>query len=454
MVFKATNKMKFVPNAEKEKKEMMIAIGVNEIAGLFKDIPEKILLKKRLNLPKSMTEMELRQFMESLSKKNKKYISFLGAGSYNHFIPSVVNHVISRSEFYTAYTPYQPEISQGILQAIYEYQSMMCSLTGMDVANASMYDGASALAESALMASRINGKEEIVVSRTVHPEYREVLRTYASANSMRVVEVDFDDGVTSIEGLKDKAGSDTAAVLVQSPNFFGCIENLAEIGNIAHEKGSLFVVCVNEATSLGLLKIPAADIVCGEAQSFGNPLCFGGPYLGFIAAKQEFMRQIPGRLVGATLDSNGERAYVLTLQAREQHIRREKATSNICSNEALCALAATVYLVALGKNLRQLAEVNVQKAGYALSKLKEAGFKQVFNQPFYNEFVVKCDDVKKVNELLLKKKIVGGLELEKYYPDLKNCLLFCVTEMISKKEIDRMVRVFKKINGDIISAFS
>ncbi len=435
--------MNFIPNTEKQRKEMMIAVGVNHISELFKDIPEKILLKKDLNLPKGMTEIELKRFMGDLGSKNKVYTSFLGAGSYNHFIPSVVGHIISRSEFYTAYTPYQPEISQGILQAIYEYQTLICSLTGMDVTNASMYDGASALAESALMAIRIKNKKEIIISSTIHPEYRKVVKTYTEANSLNLIEINFDNGVTSVNELKEKINENTAAVLIQNPNFFGCLENLNEIEKIIHEKNSLFVVCVNEATSLGLLKIPNADIVCGEAQSFGNPVSYGGPYLGFIAAKRDFMRQIPGRVVGATADNKGERAYVLTLQAREQHIRREKATSNICSNEALCALAATVYLASLGKNLKQLAEVNVQKAGYALSKLKEVGFEQAFSQPFYNEFVVKCDDAKKANSFLLKKKIVGGLELEKYYPELKNCLLFCVTEMNSKKEIDKMIKVLK-----------
>lgn len=438
--------MNFIPATEIEKKEMMTAVGVNQPSDLFKDIPEKIRLRKELNLPKGMAEAELKIFMGELSAKNKLYSSFLGAGSYNHFVPSIVNHIISRSEFYTAYTPYQPEISQGILQAIYEYQTLICNLAGMDVANASMYDGASALAESALMAVRIKNKNEILVSSAIHPEYRQVLKTYLNANSLNITEINFDGGLTSIDELKSKINGNTAAVLIQNPNFFGCIERLSEIGKITHEKGALLIACITEPTSLGLLKIPNADIVCGEAQSFGNPVNYGGPYLGFIAAKQEFARQLPGRIVGATLDNKGEKAYVLTLQAREQHIRREKATSNICSNEALCALAATVYLTTVGKKLRELAEINIQKAGYALNKLKEAGFQQVFNSPFYNEFVVKCEDAKRANELLLKKKIVGGLELERFYPELKNCLLFCVTEMNSKEEIDRMVRTLKRAN--------
>ena len=434
--------MNFIPNTENEKKEMMVVCGAAKISDLFKDIPQRIMLRQDLNLPKAMAEIELKKFMENLSERNS--ISFLGAGSYNHFIPSIVSHIVSRSEFYTAYTPYQPEISQGILQAIYEFQTLMCNLTGMDVSNASMYDGASAMAESALMAARITGRKEIIVSSAIHPEYREVLKTYASANSVTIIEISFKDGITQLDGIKDKLTQNIAAVIVQSPNFFGCIENLAEIANVSHEKGALFVLCVTEPTSLGILKASDADIVSGEAQSFGNQVSFGGPYLGFIAAKEQFTRNMPGRIVGASLDSNGKKAYILTLQAREQHIRREKATCNICSNEALCALAATVYLACVGKNLKQLAELNIQKAGYALRKLKEAGFEQVFKNPFYNEFVIRCSDAKKNNEALLKKKIVGGLEIEKYYPELKNCLLFCVTEMISKEEIDKMVRVAKK----------
>jgi glycine dehydrogenase subunit 1 len=312
------------------------------------------------------------------------------------------------------------------------------------VANASMYDGASALAEAALMTIRITKRDEIIISAAVNPQYKEVVKTYANANSLKLKEIDFDDGVTDLNRLKNEINDNTAAVLIQNPNFFGCIEKLEEIEKITHERRALLVVCVAEPTSLGILKAPGdyADIVVGEGQSFGNPLSYGGPYLGFMATKQGYMRQLPGRLVGRTVDADGERGFILTLQAREQHIRREKATSNICSNEALCALAATIYLATLGKNLRKLANINLQKAHYAFNKLKEIG-ERVFEKPFYNEFIIKCSDVKKINEELLKNKIVGGLELEKYYPQLKNCLLFCVTELNTREEIDKMVEIVK-----------
>lgn len=438
--------MNFIPNTDKDREEMMQEIGISHISELFKDIPQNLLLKENLNVKEGMSEIELRKFMTELSEKNKvNFVSFLGAGSYNHFIPSVVPHLVYRSEFYTAYTPYQPEISQGVLQAIYEYQTMICNLTGMDVANASMYDGASALAEAALMGVRAKRKKEVIISSAVNPEYKKVVKTYTQANSVRLKEVDFDDGITCLEKLKEIITDETAAVLIQNPNFFGCIEDLAKIGNLVHNNDALFIVCVSEPTSLGLLKVPEADIVVGEGQSFGNPMSYGGPYLGFMATKKDYMRQLPGRLVGATVDEDGERGYVLTLQAREQHIRRDKATSNICSNEALCALAATVYLSTLGKNLKRLAELNVQKANYALNKLKEAGLKETFTNSFYNEFVVKCDDAEAVNKELLKNDIVGGYLLEKEFPSLKDCLLFCVTEMITKEEIDKMVEVIKSL---------
>jgi glycine dehydrogenase subunit 1 len=307
-----------------------------------------------------------------------------------------------------------------------------------------MYDGASALAEAALMATRITRRDDIIVSAAINPQYKEVVKTYANANSLKVKEIDFDDGVTDLNKLKNGVDDNAAAVLIQNPNFFGCIEELEEIAKITHERKALLVVCVAEPTSLGILKAPGdfADIVVGEGQSFGNPLSFGGPYLGFMATKEDYMRQIPGRLVGKTVDADAERGFVLTLQAREQHIRREKATSNICSNEALCALAATIYLATLGKNLGKLANLNLQKAHYAFNKLKEIG-KGVFEKPFYNEFVVKCKDAKKVNDELLKHNIIGGLEIEEYYPKLKNCLLFCVTELNTREEIDKMVEIVK-----------
>jgi glycine dehydrogenase subunit 1 len=447
---KTISKMNFIPNTEKDKKEMMEVIGIKGINELFKDIPKKILLKQNLKIPNALSELELKKLMVNLSKQNKPhFVSFLGAGAYNHFIPSIVNHLVSRSEFYTAYTPYQPEISQGILQAVYEYQTMICELTGMDIANASMYDGASALAEAVIMATNITNKKEILISSTIHSEHRKVVKTYVEANSLKLIEIGFEDLTTSINDLKNKISNDTAAVLIQNPNFFGSIENLKEISDITHNNNALFIVSIVEPTSLGILKSPGslgADIVVGEGQSLGTSQSYGGPYLGIMATKKEYMRQIPGRLVGQTKDAKGKRGFILTLQAREQHIRREKATSNICSNEALIALTATVYLAAFGKKLKELAEINIQKTNYAIEKLRENGFEVLNKKPVYNEFVLKLENSKKVNEELLKNNMIGGLELGKYYPLLKNCLLFCITEIINKEDIDKLVKVLKIIS--------
>ncbi|HEA47415.1 MAG TPA: aminomethyl-transferring glycine dehydrogenase subunit GcvPA [bacterium] len=445
--------MRFVPNTDQDRKEMLEFLGIKSIKELFKNIPEELLLKKNLKIPKGLSEIELVKEMRLLSEKNadlEHYSCFLGAGAYHHFIPSIIPHLIGRSEFYTSYTPYQPEASQGLLQTIYEFQTLICELTGMNVANASMYDGASALAEAMIMAFHITGREEIIISRTIHPEYREVVGTYARTKDLKIIEVGYENGITSLEALKEKVSNKTAAVLIQNPNFFGSLENLKEIEEITHKNKSLFIVAIVEPTSLGLLKPPGefgADIVVGEGQSFGNPISFGGPYLGFMVTKDKYMRKLPGRLVGVTTDSKGRRGYILTLQTREQHIRRERATSNICTNEALCALAATIYLVSLGKEgLRKAAELSTQKAHYAFERIKGVeGFGGVFSSPFYNEFVVKYKNAKKINQILLKEKIIGPLELERYYPELKNHLLFCATEMNSREEIDRLVNTLKEI---------
>lgn len=433
--------MNFIPNTEKDRKEMLKVIGVSSVNELFDDIPKEILLKDNLKISKALSELEVKNKLKKLSDKNKTdFISFLGAGSYNHFIPSIVNHIISRSEFYTAYTPYQPEISQGILQAIYEYQTMICELTGMDITNASLYDGASALAEACIMSVNITKRNQILMLKSIHPDYREVVNTYCKAHNFDVEEIEDTE-------IKEKITDKTAALLIQNPNFFGSIEDLKKIETIVHEKNALLVAAIVEPTSLGMLKEPGilgADIVVGEGQSFGNAMNFGGPYLGIIATKEKYKRNLPGRIVGATLDSKGKKGFILTLQAREQHIRREKASSNICTNEALCALAATVHLAALGKvGIKELAELNLQKAHYLADKLKEKGFELVFEKPFYNEFVVKVDDAKKVNEKLLENNILGGLEIEKYYPKLKDCLLFCVTEVITKEDVDKLIEVLK-----------
>ncbi|MEK6949893.1 MAG: aminomethyl-transferring glycine dehydrogenase subunit GcvPA, partial [Nanoarchaeota archaeon] len=432
--------MHYVSNTEEQKKEMLEAIGVSNVLALFKDIPQELILKKKLNIPEALSEIEVKRLLENLAGKNKSNtVSFLGAGAYRHFSPTIVNHLLLRGEFFTSYTPYQPEISQGMLQAIFEFQSMICKLTGMDVTNASMYDNSSALAEAAIMATRIKRKNRILISKAVHPEHREVVKTYTDANSLELLEVNFENGITKIPTEKE-----FDAIIVQNPNFFGCIEELEKIEKFAHENDALLIVSVNEPTSLGMLKSPGsynADIVVGEGHSFGNPVSFGGPYVGFMATKNEFVRQIPGRLSGQTVDKDGKRGFVLTLQAREQHIRREKATSNICTNQALNALAVTITLATLGKELKNLAMQNLQKAHYAASQLDKAGIKKAFSSYFYNEFAVKVNNINDVNKKLAENNIMPLIDLEKYYSELKNHALVCVTELNTKVEIDKLVGV-------------
>ena len=432
--------MNYIPTTEIEKKEMLQEIGVNDTIDLFEDVDEKLILKKPLKISGKLSEVEVRKKIEGIAKNNCLMTNFLGAGCYNHFIPAVVNHIISRSEFYTAYTPYQPEISQGSLQSIFEFQTFICKLTGMDVANASMYDGSTALAEAVFMAHSLTNKNKILISKAIHPEYRAVVHSYCRMHNIECVEIDYNDGVIDIESLKKEVDDSTAAVLVQNPNFFGCLENMDEIGKIAHGNKTLLVACVTEAVSLGLLKPGNADIVVGDGQSFGIPMNFGGPAFGFMAVKKKHMRKIPGRIVGLTEDTEGKKGFILTLQAREQHIRREKATSNICTNSALMALAGTVYLSMLGKQLKDLADINLQKSHYAFEKLKR-NFDAPFSSPFFNEFVIKCGDIGKLTTELQKNNITPGLDLGKYYPELKNHMLICVTEMNSKEEIDKLVEV-------------
>jgi glycine dehydrogenase subunit 1 len=445
--------MNFIPHTKKERQEMLKFLGLKSVDELFVDIDRRLILEKNLDLPPAMSEFELSRHMLMLSEKNGESLHkscFLGAGAYNHFIPSVVSHIISRSEFYTAYTPYQSEVSQGILQAIFEYQTMIGELVGMDVVNASVYDGASALAEATIMVSNITGREEIIISSTVHPEYREVVKTYCDAHELKSKEVSFDDGVTDLKKLEKVVSDKSAGVFIQNPNFFGSIENVFEIEKVCHERGCLLVLSVVEPTSLGMLKPPGecgADIVTGEGQSFGNPLNYGGPYLGFMGTKKKYMRYIPGRLSGMTTDTKGRKGFVLTLQAREQHIRRERASSNICTNQALNALAATVYLSTLGKNgLKELANLCYQRAHYAHDNIKEiAGFQPIFIAPFYNEFVIECPIApNRLNERLLEHGIIGGFELGRYYPDLKDAMMLCVTEINTKRDIDRLVEVLRE----------
>lgn len=437
--------MNYLPNTEQDRQAMLAAIGVSSIEELFSDIPAGIRPKKAMAIPAGLAELEVKKVVTALSKKNGSlddYVSFLGAGAYEHYIPSFVDQLLLRSEFYTAYTPYQPEISQGTLQSIYEYQTLICELTGMEVANASMYDGASALAEAALMAC--DRKSEVIISNAVHPEYRETLLTYAAGQGIEVKVVEHQQGVTPAVSFEPLLSKQTAALIVQYPNFFGNIEDLRSLAELAHANGALLVVAVVEPVALGILEAPGkcgADIVVGEGQSFGNSVSFGGPYLGFLAAREKYIRRMPGRIVGATVDTRSQRAYVLTLQAREQHIRREKATSNICSNEALCALAANMTLCALGKEgLKELARLNLQKAHYAFRQLTAVpGVEAVFNSPFFNEFVIRLNkDPEEVNKVLLQHKIFGGLPLKTYYHELEKAVLVCVTELRSKDDIDQL----------------
>ncbi|HHY28688.1 MAG TPA: aminomethyl-transferring glycine dehydrogenase subunit GcvPA [Desulfitobacterium dehalogenans] len=439
--------MNYVPNTVDQQEQILTRIGVGSLEELFADIPESVRRQAQLKIREGMSELELVKYFSKLAAENKtveEYTSYLGAGAYEHFIPSYVDQLLLRSEFYTAYTPYQPEISQGTLQAIYEFQTLVCELTGMDGANASMYDGASALAEAALMSCDATRRKKVLVPQTIHPEYREVLRTYLLPRGVEILEIPYGEGAVDLEALEKVLNTEVAAVLLQSPNFFGTIEKAQEIGEMAHAKGALFVMAVNPV-SLGLLKSPGelgSDIVVGEGQPFGNPLNFGGPYLGFLACREKYVRRMPGRIVGATKDKNGKKGYVLTLQAREQHIRREKAASNICSNEALCALAFTIHLSGLGKQgLKEMARLNLQKAHYGAREIgKLPGMSLAFQSPFFHEFVVKTEiSPRKINEALLSHKIIGGLELSRFYPELDHHLLFCVTETKTKEDIDRLV---------------
>ncbi|MDM5199679.1 aminomethyl-transferring glycine dehydrogenase subunit GcvPA [Fictibacillus enclensis] len=441
---------RYLPMTEQDKKEMMEAAGISSTEELFKDIPENVRFKGDLQIEPALPEPELVKYMSMLSQKNintKEYASFLGAGVYDHYTPSIVNHVTLRSEFYTAYTPYQPEISQGELQAIFEFQTMICELTGMDVANSSMYDGGTAFAEAALLSAGQTKRKKIIVSKSVHPESLAVLQTYANGQRLEVVEVGTKDGLTDLEELKNTVDDETACVLVQYPNFFGQVEPLKDIEEIVHSQKAMFVVSSNPL-SLGVLTPPGkfgADIVVGDAQVFGIPQGFGGPHCGYFAVTKKLMRKVPGRLVGQTVDENGKRGFVLTLQAREQHIRRDKATSNICSNQALNALAASVAMTALGKQgIKEVAVQNIQKAHYAKTILSEKGFNIPYEAPFFNEFVVKLNGpVKEINKKLLEHGMIGGYDLGRDFPELENHMLIAVTELRTKSEIDKLATVLE-----------
>lgn len=449
------NAWSYLPHTEEDRRTMLGSIGVESVEELFADIPADVRMKRPLNLPQALSEMELKAHMLELSLLDRDFeesLYFLGAGAYDHYIPSVVKHIVGRSEFLTAYTQYQPEIAQGYLQALWEYQSLICLLTGMEMAVTSLYDGSTAMAEASLMACAITGRNEILVSRTVHPHWRDVLVTYARDRDITIRTVDYEAGVTSMDVLGKQVDAKTAAVICQSPNFFGCIEDLRQVAGIAQKQGALFIAAVNPI-SLGVLETPGsfnADIVVGEGQAMGLPVSFGGPYIGFLATRDKWLRRTPGRIVGQTVDAEGTRGFVLTIQAREQHIRREKATSNICSNEALCSLAVAVYLSALGRRgIRQVAELCLQKAHFAQKTiLGVPGFQPVFSQPFFNEFVVRCPlPPAELNAKLREAGVVAGLDLGKYYPELEGCLLTAVTEKRTREEIELLAGMLKEVSA-------
>jgi glycine dehydrogenase subunit 1 len=423
---------------------MLSAIGVKSLEDLFSHLPPEVRLGRPLDVAPGKSEYEIVDYFRARGDENANgYASFLGAGVYHHYRPVLVDTVVSRGEFLTSYTPYQAEIAQGTLTTIFEFQTMICQLTGMEVANASMYDGSTAVPEAAMMAMRVTGRDRILVSRTVHPEYREVLATYAQHQGMPVAEFGYqrDAGSLDMADLEKQIDGETAAVIIQSPNFFGIVEDVRRAAEIAHSRGALLVVVFAEAVSLGLLEPPRdADIVAGELQSFAISPSYGGPFAGIIATKEKFMRQMPGRIVGETKDSRGNRAFCLTLATREQHIRREKATSNICTNQALIALMATVFMTVYGKEgLRELAEQNLSKAHYLASQLPLR-----FSGPFFNEFVATTNgrSPEQVNQALLDQKIIGGLPLKRFYPELDNSMLLCATETSKREKLDAMAEVF------------
>ncbi|MCH5584145.1 aminomethyl-transferring glycine dehydrogenase subunit GcvPA [Shimazuella sp. AN120528] len=446
-------KQRYLPMTEKDRTEMLATIGVDTVEDLFHEIPASVRFQGEMKIPAPMAESTLVRHMRQLASKNistNTHASFLGAGVYDHHIPSVVGHVISRSEFYTAYTPYQPEISQGELQAIFEFQTMIAELTGMDVANSSMYDGPTALAEAANLASGVTKRKQILISRTVHPEAREILQTSSHGLGLEIIEIPYKDGITDISALEELVSSQTAAVIVQSPNFFGHLEDLTAMEKLAHRDKSLLVVSSNP-NSLGMLKPPGqygADIVVGDAQPLGISASFGGPHCGFFATTKALMRRIPGRIVGETVDEDGNRGFVLTLQAREQHIRRDKATSNICSNQALNALAASVYMSAMGKEgMQEVARQNFHKAHYARQELSKIdGVEVVFSTPFYNEFVVQLSKpIKEINHKLLSYGIIGGYDLGTSYPELADHMLLAVTEERTKEDIAALCQALEEL---------
>src|ERR1700677_2118318 len=444
--------MRYLPKSPGERLEMLKQIGAGSIGDLFSTIPQEYRLERDLVVPRQMAESEIVDYFRNAAQKSAAgYTSFLGAGAYRHYRPVVIDSLVQRGEFLTSYTPYQAEITHGTLQGIFEFQTMICELTGMDIANASMYEGSTGAAESVTMAVRVTDRTGVFVARTVHPEYREVMRTYAQHQGLGAATLPFgDNGRLDLAELEQSVGEETACVLVQSPNFFGVIEDIPAIAEIVHKKGALLIVSIAEAVSLGVVRPPTeADIVSLEAQSFGVALSYGGPYCGVIAAKEKYVRQMPGRLVGQTTDRNGYRGFVLALSTREQHIRREKATSNICTNQALVALMATIFLTVYGKEgIRELAEHNLAKADYAAKTLSaQAGAKLSFSgAPRFHEFVLKTQESPaSMSERLMDDKIVGGIELSRWYPELHNCTLWCATEVVTREQIDAAAKVLAAV---------
>jgi glycine dehydrogenase subunit 1 len=442
--------MDFIPHTDVERKEMLGAIGVRQFEELIQDLP---LYKGSLNIPAGLAEGEVLRLTHELASKNQapgKLHFFLGAGAYDHFSPAAIPALMSRGEFLTSYTPYQPEVSQGTLQTLYEFQSMICDLMAMDVCNAGMYEGASALAEAVLLALRETGRKEVLLPRSLHPDYKAVVQTYTSEMGVTLVEIPQINGILDMDFVKKHLTDKTAAVVVQNPNFFGCLEPVREIGPLAQAAGALFIAAVNPI-SLGLVVPPGeynADIAVAEGQPLGIPLGYGGPYLGLFTCKEKWLRKMPGRLVGQTKDVDGKRAFVLTLQAREQHIRREKATSNVCTTTALIASCSTFFMALLGKQgLREMASQNLAKSHYAYGQLKQVpGVRMPFNAHFFNEFVVQTKlPVETLQQKLAHHGIIGGLSLKKWYPELENASLWCITETKTKVDIDNLAKAFREV---------
>ena len=436
--------MRYLPKSPSDREAMLKAIGIRSVDDLFSPIPPQFRVTRDLAIHRQMAESEIVDWFKQRAQENGEgYTSFLGAGAYFHYRPVVIDALVQRGEFLTSYTPYQAEFAQGTLQAIFEFQTMISDLTGMDLANASMYDGSTGAAEAVMMAVRITGKRGAVVARSLHPEYHEVIRTYATHQSIPLSSIDStDSGRIDLKALEAAIGNDTACVLIQSPNFFGTIEDVDAVAEIAHKHGALLIVSIAEAVSLGIVEPPrSADIVAMEAQSFGVPLGFGGPYCGVLATKEKFVRQMPGRLAGQTVDKNGKRGFVLTLATREQHIRREKATSNICTNQALVALMVNIFMTVYGKvGLKELAKQNLAKTAYAAGQFSKHAKVLFAGAPRFNEFVVESsEDPYAINSRLLGHKIIGGLPLKKFYPELGNAALWCCTELTTRSMIDTAV---------------